>query len=389
MNNYLFNTRYQSLILLFLWMAGMLKAFFVAYIADWDIVLLALLLAMVDIMVQFASGIRKPTDFYLAGTVVILSFYAYLLFSLSYTTSGEYAMTKAMNFIPNLVFFAYALFIRKIDLKLLIRVYAVILIPLALFFVYMKSILWKVDSHATAVFMDLRNYYLAIGFHLGLLLFLCYYHMKRIWLMLILAFLLIASSARGALIFTILTFVLVEFHNVVNLKVRVKYLKIGLLTLGGAVLIGISYSQALYNLMETSISRLMLLFSEGGESAHERLDRMNFAITEPWSSLSTSLFGHGIGSFGIEYLGTDEKAYPHNLFLEVIFELGLLGLLLILFLFALVFYRGLKGNRLYMALFIFGFLNAMKSLSLTDLWLLFSLMGLVLSQTPLKQNETF
>lgn len=38
------------------------------------------------------------------------------------------------------------------------------------------------------------------------------------------------------------------------------------------------------------------------------------------------LLGRGIGSWSVFYFGYDQRAYPHNLFLEVAFEQGLLGL---------------------------------------------------------------
>ncbi len=42
--------------------------------------------------------------------------------------------------------------------------------------------------------------------------------------------------------------------------------------------------------------------------------------------MNLSFIGNGIGSFGPIILGLDEVHYPHNIFIELIFELGIFGL---------------------------------------------------------------
>ena len=45
----------------------------------------------------------------------------------------------------------------------------------------------------------------------------------------------------------------------------------------------------------------------------------------------TFIFGAGTGDYGWLYSGNDIRAYPHNVFIEVFYENGLLGLSLILY----------------------------------------------------------
>ena len=65
----------------------------------------------------------------------------------------------------------------------------------------------------------------------------------------------------------------------------------------------------------------------------------NFAATEnpfKW------LFGHGIGSFGYLLNGTDSRGYPHNIFLEILYEFGFIGFVFSLALTAMTISRNLR-----------------------------------------------
>jgi len=42
------------------------------------------------------------------------------------------------------------------------------------------------------------------------------------------------------------------------------------------------------------------------------------------------LLGHGLGDFGFFSLGRDTRMYPHNIFIEILFETGMVGLILFL-----------------------------------------------------------
>lgn len=244
----------------------------------------------------------------------------------------------------------------------------------------MKSIVWIVDSEATQIFKELRNYYLGVGLHLGILFILCYYKFRQVWLLALIAFLLVASSARAALLFLVLTFLTFEFVRLPKIRFKKKLLYIGLISFLFSSILVFSLRSKILPLLQTSIVRFRVLFKGGGKSTTERLDAMSFAITEAFSDFTTFAFGNGIGSFGLLYMGNDGRAYPHNIFLEILFEVGLIGLILLLSIFLVVFYSGIKGNKLLFVLFFYCFINAMKSSSFTDLWVLFSIMGLILNQ---------
>lgn len=112
-----------------------------------------------------------------------------------------------------------------------------------------------------------------------------------------------------------------------------------------------------------------------------RLEHYNFAIDHILSSPLTFLFGEGIGSYGITLNGTDNIEYPHNIILEVWFELGLVGV--ILFSTSILMTLIIKSSLLVKLIFIFFLLNAMKSQQLSGLRMLYGIMGLALTSSSI------
>ncbi|MDX6751920.1 O-antigen ligase family protein [Geminicoccaceae bacterium 1502E] len=90
---------------------------------------------------------------------------------------------------------------------------------------------------------------------------------------------------------------------------------------------GIAWTVASGELTWT-LMRFGFLFSRGAEdsSTAPRLAYFAFAL-DGWAK--APLFGHGLGSFGIMFLGFDFRTYPHNIFLEAMFENGTVGFLLL------------------------------------------------------------
>jgi len=76
------------------------------------------------------------------------------------------------------------------------------------------------------------------------------------------------------------------------------------------------------------------LFETNLYSIHERLDLFEKAL-----HIDNYFIGSGIGSYGLKIFGFDYYFYPHNIFLELLFENGLIGLLLLLVLIFRFFFR--------------------------------------------------
>lgn len=76
-------------------------------------------------------------------------------------------------------------------------------------------------------------------------------------------------------------------------------------------------------------------------------------------NIPVTLWGHGLGMYGWHYYGIDSEAYPHNLFAELYFEFGVVGLIFSVIFLIIV----LRSHRtpLTGCLVIYYFINAMFS----------------------------
>ena len=103
----------------------------------------------------------------------------------------------------------------------------------------------------------------------------------------------------------------------------------------------------------------------GGKSAYSRILYTKFSIDK---INQQPIWGYGVGSFGFEYNHIDEKDYPHNLFLEVWFELGIIPLFLIILFFYAIYKHTLSVKCYWcMAIYFYFFFNILKSSSLVDI----------------------
>ncbi|MCF7912212.1 MAG: O-antigen ligase family protein [Candidatus Cloacimonetes bacterium] len=101
------------------------------------------------------------------------------------------------------------------------------------------------------------------------------------------------------------------------------------------------------------------------------------------------LLGCGIGSYGVCAINIDQRYYPHNMFLEIFCESGLIGLLIFLIFLAYVlqviyneYILGkLSTNPIYLSILfscLYLFLNAMKSSNFADNRIFFAWLGILI-----------
>nr|RQP15510.1 MAG: O-antigen ligase domain-containing protein [Parapedobacter sp.] len=88
------------------------------------------------------------------------------------------------------------------------------------------------------------------------------------------------------------------------------------------------------------------------------------------------IFGSGSGSFGYVYTGNDEMMYPHNLFLEILFEYGVVGLSMFLAMILRVLYLNVftfveKPRRYLFLIFYFALVVSQISRDITGNCLIF------------------
>lgn len=375
--NQLSNKNYQTYFLFFSWTIG-LFSMAVTMFFHIEVELTPIILAILAIDILFnlkKTPFKNFSILFYRFFILLFIFYGWLIFSNAYSPSLEYKFEKSFKFIINIIFFVYPFFVRKINFNLLIRLYVIFVLPISAYFIYLLSIVWIINTKQTQNFLDIRSSYLSIGIHLGILFLLLLFYKKNIVLKVLTFFLLVASSARGPLLFTIITSIVYLYSK--DLKQFFKGSNIfKIVGVGVGLTIFYLYKPNLINsLLANTILRFTSLGSGVDKSSMERIERLEMAFYSPFEKISTFIFGHGVGSFGVLFDKIDQKSYPHNIFLESFFELGIIGLILFAMLFLIVFSKLSIKSNVFSLLFLFMFLNAMKSSSIIDLWLLFSFMG--------------
>jgi len=338
-----------------------------------DFVKIAVIIAIFDMVIQLTRR-RMHFSYYFGYLFLsIIFFYAWMIFSLSYSPSEVYKFDKIFSFLANIIFLLYPIFIKKINFNLLIKWYTIILLPLAIFLIYLKSITWTSDIESPELFIGNLFDYLSLGLHLGILFLLLNHFNKNKWIQITVFALLIASSARAPLLITVFLTLIINYKFILKFKFIKTIFDIKLI--GFVAVLFLFFSTQIIPFFNNSLFRLNSLFSSTDGSTISRIDMFEYSFIQPFESLTTFFMGNGIGSFGIIYMGIDQRAYPHNIILETFFELGFIGLFLgFLIILALLKKFNIKKN-IFSLLLLFAFLNAMKSSNLTDLWILFSFIG--------------
>lgn len=182
------------------------------------------------------------------------------------------------------------------------------------------------------------------------------------------AFLLLLTSSKMPIIGTVIS----VFSGILLYLIYFKNIKLKVRALGMMITFLIAGLLLLVNFWESRVFNTLRIRFENFEGVdYARMIRYDTALDMFYSS---PLIGNGVGSFSIYFEGVDLRSYPHNLFLEVLSELGLVGLLNILLLISLsvfsVYFSKKKSwnvaNITVISLTIFFLLNAMVSGDIND-----------------------
>lgn len=365
-------------VLLFIY-SGYVKVFIVAYPQIFpstiDITAFSLVLALFFSIITNDSriSIRKtPLPLVIFTVLLIL-----IIISLYYSHSKVYAILKTRNIFTNI--FALALpmltptiLSSKLFFKYLIFFGSVLGL---LYVTTIKPFIWAIDH-----FYPLRTNYLTCGLFSSISILVLYYKkkvFKNLILISLLTFVnlivLVISGARAPLIFLLLMistiFVFKSHPVIVTVINRKKFRYIFLLLILTVFLFFIAiknnrFGPDIEKHIGYSIERLSLLTqADKGGSINERTNYSSFVFNNFTNSI---LIGHGVGSFPVLYEGKDQRGYPHNVFLELLFEYGIIGVFIfIAFLFSC--FRHRNGDKTILIISVFIFLNTLKSYGFEDL----------------------
>ncbi len=381
--------------------SGLIKGCMVAYslYSPVDITLFTALLLMFFIIIILYKNYEIYTKFIFA-IIFLLIFYTWMTFSSVYTSSLNFWMQKVIYFLTNIIAFVFPLLVYKyFNIQQFFKYFITLTTLLNMFFIiFIFPYVYIVDT-----FYQVTAQYLFVAVLSGvniLLLIILKIKFKFSYLipvlLLINFFTLISSGGRAGIIFTLLTLMFYFLSRILNFKIIkiskvniVKYFTIFIVLSA----IGFTYfsmnNSNLNVVLERSLARISLLSNTASdqnmdESVKERLNLINFSINKSFEDIPHFLFGYGVGSFSIEYTDVDERGHPHNIILEILFDLGIIGL----FLFLLFYIFIIKDYRytLLSWLVLYMTLNALKSSGLIDLRLFFAFLSLMLMST-IKETE--
>jgi len=401
-----------EIILVLFILSGQFKSFLIFFGVELPIDLTLLIGVLVVLMMGYKMLKSNHFNLREAGftsLVFLLLFYAWMVFSLLYTRSESYSKEKTLFFLLNIAAFAVPFLYRDFNGRRFIRLFALAVLVLALGLLPFQyfNITQAVKTSAEGEMPVIAGLYLSLSGFLGLLVVLLLTSRERVlgsrrW-DIILAFgcilLMLLLSARAPLLFSLGIWLLYYLFNLKEIRLGIKTRTLALVLVGFTclvvVLVVMIRFDATHSLLSRTFNRFVSLFtgSSTGDgmdlSAQIRINMYKDALHGIFGSFHQFLTGFGVGSFGIVTYGQDIRLYPHNIILEIWFELGLIGL--ILFTLWLVYlFLSVKGHAYrwisYWLLFYF-FLNLMKSSSLVDIRTEFAFMGLFIAQFY-KLNES-
>ncbi|MGB5692810.1 MAG: O-antigen ligase family protein [Flavobacteriaceae bacterium] len=384
---------YQTFVLWLLIVSGPLKSMFTYFYLDFNFTLFAFILAAVDIVVgmvfrRYEIVLTRESMFSL---LMLFFIFVIMVISLLYTDSGLYAYEKSAIFIVNILYFIYPLFITKIDLEKLCKWLLWFFLPVAIMFVLARFLYFsELNADKTLIryeFYLIRKHYLGLSTTTAALILLLVYLKKPFIYTIIALTTLIGLGGRGAFLFLIFTLFIWKFDKIINFgssfKLTRKHLTYSIFSASAIVFVIYYFFDKIFAVINFGLLRFKTLLDPSVDrSTRGRIERLEYTIDSILAAPWKFIFGEGIGSFGILYTGVDGREYPHNIYLEVLFELGLLGLIPFLFFTIIPFWY--KRNAFFQAFMLYFFLNALKSGDLTSIWTLFLSYGFIVFNPKIK-----
>ncbi|MCP4148174.1 MAG: O-antigen ligase family protein [bacterium] len=375
-------------------LSGISKAFIIFFLGEtwaeqFNVTLLSAIVLVLLSLKECSWAAFSSSTFYRArGTrrslIAISVFYLWLIFSLLYTQSPDYAYTKTFLFLTNMVAFVFPLTTKKFDGKKFMKTFVLMgtLFILAYMVLLPNSYAgYDEDLAISGKYLDI-SFLAALIVLVLLLLDLEFKVPLKITLVATNVIAVLIAGARGPLVFMVFVLLL---RLLINPKIPLKLLVhfdlkkivvifLALLLLAG----GLFYAIDKYaDNMERSIARLEMVTDVQSGSLAVRFAQIYFSFETIFHKPGNFIIGTGVGSFGILYAGTDERLYPHNIIIETWFELGIIGVIL-LSIFLYLYVKKIKWNSNCFYVFLYLFLNSLKSSSLVDLRIMFGMMACLL-----------
>jgi len=365
-----------------------------------DLTVMSVVLVLIAMMYSFMRRKGQLRDIISIPLCVFLLLAAILLFSLTYTSAPNYGFQKSTRFATLTliafiapVFFAYSLK----DLKLIVWILFVVGLILAVgTIIAPQAAVLRASTSARGTFLEANPLVTAGKMATASIIAFCFVIMahtskrlRAISLAIIPPMIvgMIITGSRGPLIGIALTL------PIAMVVCKRHASKVWQLIVVSAIVIMFIASFAM--LSEQITSRIASMWKSSydlREATSSRTYRFAWVIDHV---AERPVFGHGAGAWSVDRWGVDERSYPHNIILELLYEGGLVGILTVSLFLWLIFRRWRQAARfvrlyeldieafqiVHIAglLFLYTLSQTMKSGDINDARFMFFCAGLVVA----------
>ncbi len=266
--------------------------------------------------------------------VVFYTFSILYMLTYFYSESTVYAFIKVRGFILNILAFTFPITSIKVQYyKQIIKVFSFLTLLVIGFFCFLLyndlfDLVKMSDEDQLKFFFANLPSYLSYGSLLGVS-YMLLINNKSIFSLLfkiVIFYFLIILGGRGPLLALILISMINFFINRNNLTTYFKYVFFFFFLVILYIYLDLTF---------IDFDRLNIFQNYSSDTA--TTERVYFIGRCIAGFFENPMLGHGIGSTGILISGDDIILYPHNLFIEVLSEFGLIGFILFLTIFVLFF----------------------------------------------------
>ena len=330
-----------------------------------------------------------------------------LLFGVTYTTAPHYGLVKSSRFatLGLVAFLAPVVFANSMkEIKLMIWIViigGVVLAVGTLIEPHASVLRESAPERATFLESDPLSTAAAMGAAtIACSLFATMVHTSRrlkivsVAAIPLLLGVMITTGSRGPFIGILLTWLVAIFICYKQMS-KVWF---PLFVIAGAI----ALSMLFVKLPEISTERIARIWRSGYELKSASQSRMEMFIWAASRFIEQPVLGHGTGAFAVDRGGIDERKYPHNIILELLYEQGVVGAAVLCAFLWLIFRRWRQAANLVKSylltpeiygavhlaglLFLFTFTQAMKSGDVDGNRIMFFYAGLVIAAFNVTQR---
>jgi O-antigen ligase len=365
-----------------------------------DYTVLCAILMLIAIGYSFVRKAGRMRDIISVPVVIYLLLATFLLLGITYTSAPIYGLQKSSRFatLGLIAFLAPIIFAHSMkEIKLMIWIIIVGAFVIAIGTIMQPySAVLRVSGETRGGFLEASP--LTTAVEIGAAAIICSIFVamahtsKRLKIFSVLAIPLflaamIITGSRGPFLGIILTWLVAGF--ICHREISKAWLSMI------AVIVTIALMVSFIRLPQIATERISRMWKSGYDMKAASLARTELFTWATSRIPERPIFGHGTGAFAVDRGGLDETSYPHNIILEVLYEQGLVGAIILFAFLWLIFRRWRHSANLVQSyllapeiystvhisglLFLFTLTQAMKSGDIDGNRFMFFFAGMVIA----------